>query len=80
MPADLNEHVAAQALQPIASSAGQQSATGRSIDELIKAAQHGAAVTAAGLAHHGASHVQLIPAGAPATGSLPAGFNNAGGL
>lgn len=78
--ADLNDVIDAQARQPIASSAGQQSATGRSIDELIKASQHTAAVAAAGLAHHGIGHVQFIPAGASPVGSLPSLFNNAGGI
>lgn len=78
--ADLNDVIDAQARQPIASSAGQQSATGRSIDDLIKASQHTAQVAANGLAHRGIAHVQLIPAGAPSVGTLPSLFNNAGGL
>lgn len=79
--ADLNDVIDAQARQPIASSAGQQSATGRSIDDLIKAAQHGAQVAANAYAHRGIAHVQLIPAGAsPSGGMSPGLFNNAGGI
>lgn len=77
---DLNANVEKQALQPISSGAGPQSATGRSISELIAAAQHTAAVQAQGLAHGGIFNVQMIPAGAPATGSGTPLFNTERGL
>ena len=67
--ADLNANVEKQALQPISSGAGPQSATGRSISELIAAAQHGAQVAANQLGHNGIFNVQLLPAGAASTGS-----------
>jgi len=73
--ADLNANVERQALQPLSSGAGPQSATGRSIDELIKAAQHTAAVAAQSLAHGGIHHVQMIPAGAPATSAGTSNFD-----
>jgi hypothetical protein len=77
--ADLNDNIARQAMQPIASSAGQQSATGRSIDELIRAAQHGAQVAANKLPNRGIAFAKIISQGAaPEPGGVPLDFGRGG--
>lgn len=76
---DLAADIAEQALEPVSTTTGDQSSTGRSVDELIRADQHLAAKRAAALPLRGVAVTQLL--GSPAlddTGRIPATFDRPG--
>ncbi len=77
---DLADDIAAQAVEPISTTTGDQSNTGRSIAELIQADQHLAAKRAAALPLRGIAITQLIGGTAlDDSGRMPATFNTYGG-
>ena len=76
-PTDLSETIASEAAAPLSSSGDGQSATGRSIDELIKADQYLAAKAAARSKRRGLLFTKLVPP--PAAGDPPGGTGGCGG-
>jgi hypothetical protein len=57
---DLANDIAEQALEPISTASGDQSSTGRSVDELIQADQHLSAKRAARKPFRGIAVTQLL--------------------
>jgi hypothetical protein len=78
-PADLSSDIAAQAVEPISTTADGQSSTGRSVADLIAADQYLAGKAASRMRRRGVAYVKLIPAGPLSDGGRNNGCNNFGG-
>lgn len=71
---DLSSDISAQAVEPVTASTDGQSATGRSIAELVTADQYTAGKPAAKLRRRGLRFTKLIP-----SGPMPDGGRATGG-
>lgn len=79
-PAEMIDDVATQALEPVSSSTADQSATSRSVPDMLQAVQAIEMRTAVRKRRRGIAFTKLIPAGAlPDSGRALPGFERAGG-